>query len=142
LPLAEKHGVGVYVREETDRIGFYNSLNYISSADGVIIPGSDDPNYTASKIYPYILSKKPLLAIFDRQSSAAKIVQECRAGSIATFQDPQAVKIINEYLHILSSKANLKVETDLEKFKKYSAEQMTKYQCDLFEEVLAQKPTV
>jgi hypothetical protein len=140
LPLAEKHGVSAYVREETDRIGFYNSLNYISGADGVIIPGSDDPNYTASKIYPYILSKKPLLAIFDRQSSAAKIVRECRAGSVATFQDPQAVKIIGDYLHSLSSKSNREVETDMEKFKKYSAEQMTRYQCELFDKVMAQKP--
>lgn len=139
LPLAEKHGVGAYVREETDRIGFYNSLNYISGANGVIIPGSDDPNYTASKIYPYILSKKPLLAIFDHQSSAVKIIQECRAGSVATFQAPQAVEIISEYLYVLSSKSNQKVETDMEKFKKYSAEQMTRDQCNLFDKVMAQK---
>lgn len=138
LPLAERHGVGIYVIEETDRIGFYDSLNYISHADGVIIPGSDDPNYTASKIYPYITSKRPLLAIFDHQSSATKIILECQAGSMATFQDPNAPNIIFDYLYILSSKSNLEVKTDLEKIKKYSAEQMTRYQCDLFDEILAQ----
>ncbi|RZJ76723.1 MAG: hypothetical protein EOO47_18245, partial [Flavobacterium sp.] len=82
--LAEKLNISTNVTEYTDRIGFYESLKNLKQADGLIIIGSNDAAYTASKLYPYILTNKPLLALFHRESSAAKIITECTAGDLVT----------------------------------------------------------
>ena len=42
--------------------------------DALFMPGSDDPAYTASKIYPYLLTRKPLLAIFNAESPALAVL--------------------------------------------------------------------
>ena len=54
--------------------------------------GSDDPGYTASKIYPYILAEKPLLAIFHEESSVVRILQETNAGTVVTFKTGESVE--------------------------------------------------
>ncbi|RZJ89549.1 MAG: hypothetical protein EOO20_10705, partial [Chryseobacterium sp.] len=54
-PIASKFGLTSFVTEQTDRIPFYKSLNILSKSDALFIPGSDDANYTASKIFPYIM---------------------------------------------------------------------------------------
>src|SRR2546428_7188667 len=68
-PLAANYGVADLVEETTDRVPFLTALQCLLDAEALVVPGSDDPGYTASKIYPYILARKPLLAIFHEQSS-------------------------------------------------------------------------
>nr|WP_082855897.1 glycosyltransferase [Mucilaginibacter sp. L294] len=77
LPIAQEYGVQNSVIEITDRISYYHTLLTLQQADALFIPGSDDPNYTASKIYPYLLTQKPLLAIFNSQSSVVSILNQC-----------------------------------------------------------------
>ncbi len=63
-PLAVKAGLSDIVSEVTDRIPYFEALQCLLDAEALFVPGSDDPGYTASKIYPYILAQKPLLAVF------------------------------------------------------------------------------
>lgn len=137
-PLANEMGLKEYVLEQTDRISFYRTLITLQSADVLFIPGSDDPQYTASKIYPYLMAKKPLISIFHKESSAGQIINECRAGLSLTFDMDKKVKDnkIIEYLtsvatHSFDSEGQLHVE-----FEKYTAKNMTKLQVDLFETVI------
>jgi hypothetical protein len=74
LPYAKQLGVESQVVEITARIGYYHTLTTLQQADALFIPGSDDPQYTASKIFPYLLTNKPLLAIFNSKSSALNIL--------------------------------------------------------------------
>lgn len=76
LPLAKQYGVEGNVTEITDRISFYHTLVTLKQADALFIPGSDDPKYTASKIYPYLLTYKPLLSIFNSKSGAVDVLNE------------------------------------------------------------------
>jgi len=62
-PIAEAYGVGDLVTEQTRRIGYTDSLRLMSAADGLLLLGTDDPAYSPSKIYPYYMARKPVLAL-------------------------------------------------------------------------------
>lgn len=131
-PLAIAMGLGKYVMEETDRIPFYESIRTLQLADALVILGSNDPQYTASKIYPYILAKKPLLGIFNSNSSAYQIIQECQAGWVAALNGGE-----NQSIQLFLSQIKtpyFEIQTDWNTFKSYSAQEMTKHQCEIFYE--------
>ncbi|MBP6506841.1 MAG: hypothetical protein KA257_04690 [Opitutaceae bacterium] len=87
LPLAVTAGVADQVQETPQRLPYSETLRCLLDAAALIVPGSDDPAYTASKIYPYILARKPLLAIFHESSSVVSVLRETRAGSCVTFSN-------------------------------------------------------
>jgi hypothetical protein len=84
-PLAADCGVGEIVDESSDRVPYSTTLRCLLDADALIVPGSDDPGYTASKIYPYLLARKPLLAIFHEASSVTDLLQTVGGGIVVTF---------------------------------------------------------
>ncbi len=135
LPLALEMGLGENVIEDTNRIPFYQTLNTLMDFDALFICGSNDPRYTASKIYPYISTQKPLLAIFHRQSSASHIIKECNAGTVIHFDTPvlEQFENINSFLTNIYSQ---KTEINHLAFENYTAREMTKQQCLLFEEAI------
>lgn len=130
-PLADEIGIGKYVHEKTDRIPYYDGINCLIKADALIILGSDDSKYTASKIYPYILADKPLLAILHPDSSAYKIIEQCNAGKSVSFLSKNAVNDIYFELSNFVTQEK-KQATDWVKFKTYDASNMVKLQCELF----------
>ncbi|WP_235969755.1 glycosyltransferase [Pedobacter planticolens] len=138
-PIAEATNISNYVTEYTNRIGFYESIKQLITADGLIIIGSNDSGYTASKLYPYILAKKQLLGIFNKESSAARIMTDCNAGDLITFNDTQneAYQIVHRY--ITSIKKQLPIPTNFTAFELYTASSLTKSQVELFNEVLINK---
>ena len=52
-PVAQRCGVGDLVTELPRRISYFEALQCLVDADALLVPGSDDPGYTASKLYPY-----------------------------------------------------------------------------------------
>ncbi|MFA6276964.1 MAG: glycosyltransferase [Pedobacter sp.] len=138
-PVAEALYLSNYVSEYTNRIGFYESIKQLIAADGLIIIGSNDSGYTASKLYPYILAKKQLLGVFNVASSAAKILMDCNSGDLITFNDNQneAYQILHHY--ITNIKKQLPISTNFIAFEPYTASSLTKSQVELFNEVLISK---
>jgi hypothetical protein len=135
-PIAEKFGVASYVNEHTDRIGFYQSLKNLKSASGLLIIGSNDNAYTASKLYPYILTEKPLLAILSRKSSAYSILETCNAGELIMLEDDikDAFNVFKTYIEKVA--AGILPATNWNEFEKYTSFSITKQQVELFNEVL------
>lgn len=86
-PLAERHGLGDCVHEQTDRMPLSQTLRCLRAADALLVIGSSDPGYTASKIYPYLLARRPLLAVMHRCSSVVDLLQRCGGGRVVTFDD-------------------------------------------------------
>ncbi len=137
LPIAIKLGLSEYVDEQTDRIPFYQGIRTLLEADALLVPGSNDPQYTASKIYPYIMAKKPLLAIFNPLSNASKIIQDCNAGKVANITDPKkAIDDIYSFLLSLTNDIPKLNHTNWKVFKEFTAESMTRKQCDLFNKII------
>jgi hypothetical protein len=84
-PIADEAGVGDLVHEHPPRVPFLEALSLLSNADGLLLLGSDEAHYTASKIYPALMSGRPWLSIFHRQSSAHDILTCAGGGSAFAF---------------------------------------------------------
>jgi hypothetical protein len=135
MPIAKGLGIENHVIEITDRISYYHTLLTLQQADAVFIPGSDDPKYTASKIYPYLLSRKPLLAVFNKASSAIKIMKEYGVKTVYDYETVTA-EDINSFLSSLMTGELGSPQYDPQVLDKYSARQMALKQCKLFDSVV------
>jgi hypothetical protein len=138
-PLAKEFGLGDIVHESTDRIPYSETLRCLLDADALIIPGSDDPSYTASKIYPYLLAEKPLLAVFHEQSSVVELISNVGGGKVIPFAsrespDSIAARIESEWL--VCGGMDRVVPLDHAAFARYSARSQAKYLLDFWEACL------
>jgi len=94
MPHAIAAGVGDLVREHARRVPFLEALSLLAKADGLLLLGSDEKHYTASKIYPALMSGRPWVSIFHRQSSAHGILTRAGGGlpfGIAGVHDLEAL---------------------------------------------------
>lgn len=138
-PLAEKYGVQDSVIEVTDRISYYHTLVTLQQADALFIPGSDDPNYTASKLYPYLLTKKPLLAILHPNSPAVEVLKTCTKDTIVITGangGHEMENIIFETLNNWAKGEAIPAKT-LDAFQQFNARILTGRQVTLFEKAIA-----
>lgn len=85
MPIAEEEGVADIVREHPARIPYLESLRVLQSADLLVAFGSADPHYAASKIFPNLLAKRPLIAVFHEESSVCGVITQARSGRLITF---------------------------------------------------------
>jgi hypothetical protein len=141
-PLAQAIGIADLVDEQTQRLPYFEALQTLVDSDAILLIGSNDPGYTASKLYPCILARKPMLAIFHQQSSVVSILRECNAGRAVTFQShdqPQALTTaITAHLNwLLSLSKGYQPDTHWEAFQPYTAREMTRKQCSVFDHCLA-----
>lgn len=139
LPVAKQFGMESMVTEITDRIPFYQALNTLADADALFIAGSNDSSYTASKIYPYVMVKKPLLAIFHPESNAVGILHSLKTGTVISFEHPEQERIerVRKFFNNIIAGQNVCCEPDPQVFEEYSARSMTRRQCELFNEVVS-----
>jgi len=141
-PLAEAAGVGEKVTEITDRLSYFATLSTLSQADILFIPGSTDKSYTASKIYPYVLAKKPMLSIFHQESSVVEFMNRTSAGVCVTFTENDTIDgIINDVYKSLEKiiKTQAPPQTNWEAFRSYTAEHQAQKQVDFFDKILRGK---
>ena len=133
---AEEFGLHSLVEEQPERIPYFETLHRLSHADSIFVPGSDDPGYTASKIYPYILANRPLLTIFHKNSSVNAVVNQTRAGVAVTFDENSTLESVAEeaFERWFATRAYLKKpDTDWQKFEPYTAREMTKRLAQIFD---------
>ncbi|MBC7922088.1 MAG: glycosyltransferase [Ferruginibacter sp.] len=141
VPVAENEGVADYVTEHPFRVPYFAGLQILRDADGLLMPGSDDPRYTASKLYPYILAKRPLLAVFHEKSSVVRILRETNAGVVVPFSKG---KDVSEAVYLawqrILRELPFSPPTNWQAFEPYMAREMTRKQVYFFEYVLSKQP--
>lgn len=92
-PLAEKYGLWQsIVFEYPQRIPYLDVLVHLNIADAVFILGSTEPHYTPSKTYQAVLSKKPVMAILHKQSTAVDVLRSTGAGLVLDFDGEKEVE--------------------------------------------------
>jgi hypothetical protein len=69
LPIARELGVDEYVTEHPPRIDYLDALTVLTQASAILMLGSSEPHYTASKLYPGLLARRPILAVYHEASS-------------------------------------------------------------------------
>lgn len=122
---AKQYGIETIVHEVRVRFPFLHVLNFLAAAHAVMIIGSTEKHYTASKTFQALLSKKPVFAIFHRESSAVAIMQECNATNLLVEYHEQAEQqelksAIANKLEVLLS-GNFHWNPDLSRIDKHSA---------------------
>jgi glycosyltransferase involved in cell wall biosynthesis len=86
-PIATEFGVGDLVDETPKRVAYLDALTEMSNAAGQLIVGSDEPHYTASKIYPALMARRPYISLFHRKSSSHDILSRAGGGIALAFND-------------------------------------------------------
>ncbi len=134
--IAENLGISSYVTEITDRQPYFEVLSLLGKSDINFIPGSTDTSYTPSKLYPYILAKKPLLCVFHSKSSVLEIMENLNVGKVVHFDKDNALEQCYDSLSTLLATIPFVPNTNWDNFQRYTAEEMTKSQCEFFEQVI------
>lgn len=98
-PLVQGSVLAGNVTELTDRLAYGAMLGALAQSDALIVFGSDDAAYTASKIYPYLLAGRPLLAIFHRDSSVVGLMQQVGGGVCVAFSTDMPVDELAELIY-------------------------------------------
>lgn len=80
MPLARAEGVEAHVHEHCRRVPYFDALHYLVNADALLAVGSDDPAYSASKIFPYVLARRPALLVFHQNSPVLAFAERIGCG--------------------------------------------------------------
>lgn len=144
-PVLEESLPAGTVTENPGRIGYLESLRKLQEAHRLVLFGSDDPQYTASKLYNYILARRPLLVICREESSVVRIVRETKAAELITFGEEEVrsggkVRIRPEWKQPIGRWLAMDVAkepgTDWHAFQLYTARKMTERLCRFFDQRL------
>jgi hypothetical protein len=76
LPLARECGVEDLVSEAPGRVDYLDAIALLTRASAILLLGSSEPHYTASKLYPALLARRPILALFHEASSVVSILRD------------------------------------------------------------------
>ncbi len=127
--------------ENTNRLGMFEVLKELMLATGLLIIGTDDSGYTASKIYPYLQTGKPILAVLHPKSNANEILANCSNAIVINLDDED--KTVKNKLEFFAQMIEDNAYTVTQhQLHKYSAEEMTKKQCELFAQIIDRKISV
>lgn len=142
LPVAARWGMESHVHEVPTRTGYLQSLRWQSDADGLLLLATADPSYSPSKLYPYFLSGKPILAIVHKDSHLRTLLQPL-GGAITATPDSHAEEESPDPLILSFLDAALNgfphgsiPERQTAYFHDhYSAQTLTRRQCTMFDQV-------
>jgi hypothetical protein len=135
MPVAREEGVECYVSEQCYRVPYFDALYYLINASALIAVGSNDPTYSASKIFPYVLARRPMLIVFHEKSPVLSIAKAMKCANRYPFEsaediDTIAGRVAQEWF--LGERMNNFVEADLAAFHPYSARCMTERLANCF----------
>lgn len=143
-PIAKRIGVGSFVEERAQRIPYLTTLRCLIDADALLVFGSDEAGYTASKLFTYVLARRPLLTIFHEQSSVTSAMREMNAGVDVSFEDridgEALSRAVFEKWFARRGFENVP-ETRWESFHSHSAESMTGKLARIFDRAIATRRT-
>jgi hypothetical protein len=128
-PLAERFGLSDVVLEHPARIPYLEVLNHLKHAHAVLILGSSEAHYTASKVFQAVLSRRPVIGILHAQSTAVGVLKEANAGPVVTFDEAQPVvsrirEIAQSFIDIARDGSYSPEQVNWRAFAAYSAEAM------------------
>jgi hypothetical protein len=137
MPVAAAAGAGGWVSETTARVPYLDALARLRRADFLLLVGSDDPQYSPSKVYPYIASRRPIVAIVHERSPVADLLRRTRAGLVVTFTSRGDIAgpaaLLARGWASLVDRLPYEPDTDWDAFAPFSARALTARQCLMFD---------
>ncbi len=139
LPIAREEGVQDSVREHRYRVPYFDSLYYLRNADALVAVGSNDPTYSASKFFSYVLAKRPLMMVFHGRSPVLRFAEKLNAALTWGFTGPAEIPEIADSIYqqwFVEGKCREVRPFDSAAFAPYSAEQMVEGLVNVFDDAL------
>lgn len=140
MPIAEEYNLNGVVDEYPDRIPYFRALRLLRQADILVVPGSDEVAYTASKLATYILARRPLLAVFHERSSIVAVLHETKAGTAVTFDEGTSADVladrVKDELETMLRRLPYTPDINWKAFTPFTAEAMTRRQVEVFNRVV------
>lgn len=75
-PIAEECGVADAITETPGRFDYLDALRVLTRASAILLLGSAERHYTASKLYSAIIARRPVLALFHEASSVVSTLRD------------------------------------------------------------------
>lgn len=142
LSLADEEGVADAVRETPKRLPYLEALSVLSRSHGILLIGSDEPHYTASKIYPALMSGRPFLSLYHRSSSAHQVLSAAGGGRALAFDTPEELGSLEgplaDGLRVLAESPESLGHPDPKAFRPYEAGNIAARFAQIFDRVSAQ----
>lgn len=126
--LARQICPGIQVEAWPGRLPMLDALRCLQRAERLLFFGSDDPAYNPSRLFPYLMARKPLLAILHQQSPAFALLSGRQVPGLAGFRAEEDSGAIGKRVAelIWDKPADLGGEL-------YTAEKMSRDLCALFD---------
>jgi len=143
MPIAIAEGVGDLVREHPARVPFLEALSLLANSHGLLMIGSDEPHYTASKIYPNLMAKRPFLSIFHKASSAHEILSAAGGGRAFAFATAAELAALTprlaDALHDLATRPEIFGTSDQTVYEPYTAHSVAGQFAQVFDRVCGEE---
>jgi hypothetical protein len=141
-PVAAELNVADVVTEVADRQPYLEVLTLLHRSHAVMILGSSERHYTASKTFQALHSRRPVLALLHEESTATAMLRGLPGVELVTFGDRAPVagrvgEVAAALRRLLCRPAGEPVPRDGRCLEPYSAREMTRRLAACFEEVLA-----
>ncbi len=142
MPVARAEGVQAYVTEHCYRVPYFDALYYLVNADALLAVGSNDPSYSASKIFPYILANRPILVLFNRHSPVLAFARQADCGECFEFENTDAIDdiardIFQSWFH--EGRMHRLRTANPDSFIPFTAESMTRRLAEIFDQASGSK---
>lgn len=136
--MANSMHLGQFVTELPARVPYFESLHIMKNSDILFLPGSKDKNYSSSKVYNYILSKKPILTLQHKFSDLNLFFDDIgfKHYIIAKENEEETIKEMKDRILTIINNGFQQEEIDWKAFEKYGAESQTIKQIEIFNKVL------
>lgn len=140
-PIAAEFGVADLVREVADRVAYLDALQLLLDASALLIIGTDEAHYTASKIYPCALSGRPIFALLHEQSSAVGSLRAISPARILTFGpgDPAEVQAEAAADHLEALVAAGATDVHIPDLTGHTARDMTRKLAQIFDSLVGEE---
>lgn len=136
---AKDYGLETIVVEHRERFPFLHILNFLSKAHRVLLFGSTEKHYTASKTFQCLLSERPLLSMLHHESSAVTVIKQSHADLFLMpyIDGDSKAAIVNKLKPILEALQNEIVwDIDLKSLDTYTCKQSAKVLASAMDKVL------
>ena len=93
-PIADRLGAGSWVQESPARVPYFDALRLLLDSHFTVVLGSDDAAYRPSKVFPYLITGRPFVAVLHASSPAVDVLRLAGTGVVVTFDatsDPESL---------------------------------------------------
>jgi len=121
----------VHVQAWPGRLPLLDAFRSLQQAGRLLFFGSNEPGYTPSRLYPYLLAEKPLLAILHAESPAYLKMLGSEAPGLVGFQKEETAPVLGK--KVADMRWDLPVQAQ---DRVYTAEKMSKDLCEMFDQIV------